>query len=71
MLRHPQRSDYEPTVKAFLPTAEGLQLELRCSLLLMRDGAVATKPIACEEAWSILDGLRVDPSTRPDWRSSG
>jgi hypothetical protein len=23
------------------------------------------------EAWSILDGLRVDPSVRPDWQSAG
>jgi hypothetical protein len=23
------------------------------------------------EAWAILDGLRVDPSAMPDWRSSG
>lgn len=51
----PKRADYIPMVKAFLPTAEGLQLDLRCSLLLMRDGAVARKPIACEESWSILD----------------
>jgi hypothetical protein len=24
-----------------------------------------------QEAWTILDGLRIDPGVRPDWRSSG
>lgn len=52
---HPKRSDYEPMVRAFLPTAEGEELQHRASLLLMRDRAMATKPIACEEAWALLD----------------
>lgn len=54
-IRHPKREDYEPNVRMFLPSAQGEELELRASLLLMRDRAIATKPIACEEAWQILD----------------
>lgn len=51
----PKREDYEPIVLNFLPTAEGEGLKLRASLLLMRDRCIATKPIACEESWHILD----------------
>lgn len=51
----PKREDYEPIVRNFLPTAEGDALQLRASLLLMRDRCIATKPIACEESWHILD----------------
>ena len=51
----PRREDYEPNVRAFLPTAEGEELQLRASLLLMRDRAVATKPIASETGWHLLD----------------
>lgn len=52
---HPRRQDYEPMVRAFLPSAEGEELELRSRLLLMRDRAMATKPIACDQAWHLLD----------------
>lgn len=52
---YPKREDYEPAVKCFLPSAHGEELELRASLLLMRDRALATMPIACEEAWTLLD----------------
>lgn len=52
---YPKREDYVPTIRAFLPGVEGHELELRSSLLLMRDRAIATKPAACEEAWQILD----------------
>jgi hypothetical protein len=30
-----------------------------------------TPPGVRRQAWAILDGLRVDPSVPPDWRSSG
>lgn len=53
--RFPKREDYEPVVLSFLPTAEGEGLKMRASLLLTRDRCAATKPIACEEAWHILD----------------
>lgn len=52
---YPKREDYEPAVKCFLPSAQGEELELRASLLLMRDRALSTMPIACEESWQILD----------------
>lgn len=53
--RPPRRSDYEPIVKGLRPFIEGEELELRASLLLMRDMAVSTKPSACEPAWYLLD----------------
>jgi hypothetical protein len=52
---HPKREDYVPHVRAFLPSAEGEELQLRASLLLMRDRAMATKPRCSEEGWHILD----------------
>ena len=54
-IAHPKREDYFPTVRAFLPSAEGDELALRASLLLMRDRAMATKPICSEYGWAILD----------------
>lgn len=51
----PRRQDYEPTVRAFLPSAQGEELELRSRLLLMRDRAMATKPISSEYGWLALD----------------
>lgn len=52
---YPKREDYEPVIRNFMPGVEADELELRASLLLMRDRAISTKPIACEEAWQILD----------------
>jgi hypothetical protein len=54
-MRVPRRSDYEPIVRGLRPLCEGEELMLRSSLLLMRDRAIATKPIACEPAWNLLD----------------
>jgi hypothetical protein len=54
-VRVPRRSDYEPLVKAMRPLCSGEELELRASLLLMRDRAMATKKIACTPAWALLD----------------
>jgi hypothetical protein len=54
-IRAPRRSDYEPIVKAMRPHCEGEELELRASLLLMRDRAMATKKIACTPAYALLD----------------
>lgn len=53
--RPTRREDYEPVVRALRPHCDGEELTLRTSLLLMRDRAVATKPIACESAWKLLD----------------
>lgn len=53
--RPPRRSDYEQIVKGLRPLCDGDELLLRSSLLLMRDRAMATKPIACEASWALLD----------------
>lgn len=52
---YPSREDYVPAVRAFCPAAEGEELELRASLLLMRDMSMSTKPRCSEEGWQILD----------------
>jgi hypothetical protein len=54
-VRVPRRSDYDPIVKGLKPLCAGEELELRTSLLLMRDRAMATKPNACEPSWHLLD----------------
>jgi hypothetical protein len=53
--RAPTRSDYEPIVRGLRPLCGGEELELRTSLLLMRDRAMATKLRASEYAWGLLD----------------
>lgn len=53
--RPPRREDYEPIVRGLRPLCDGEELMLRTSLLLMRDRAMATKPMACESAWALLD----------------
>lgn len=53
--RPPRREDYDPIVKGLRPFCDGEELELRTSLLLMRDRAIATKPIACASSWALLD----------------
>ena len=53
--RPTRRADYEPIVKAMRPWCDGEEWELRASLLLMRDRAAATKPIACSASWALLD----------------
>lgn len=56
-IRPPRREDYEPIVKAHMPCRvfEGEELMLRSSLLLMRDRAMATKQVASESGWALLD----------------
>lgn len=51
----PKREDYEPAVRTFLPGCEGEELQMRAALMLMRDRAMATKPICSEEGWVLLD----------------
>lgn len=49
------RHRYRPTVEAFLPGCAGEELELRCSLLLLRDNATVIKGSIAGEAWPLLD----------------
>jgi hypothetical protein len=44
-----------PDRRGLKPLCAGEELELRTSLLLMRDRAMATKPNACEPSWHLLD----------------
>lgn len=53
--RPPNRKDYEPIVKGMIPFCDGDELQIRAGLLLMRDRAIATKPIACASSWALLD----------------
>jgi hypothetical protein len=53
--RPPKRSDYDAIVRGLKPLCDGEELLIRTSLLLMRDRAISTKPIACEAAWALLD----------------
>jgi hypothetical protein len=50
-----RREDFFSVVKAMRPLCDGEELELRASLLLMRDRAIATKQVACTPAWALLD----------------
>jgi hypothetical protein len=54
-VRSPRRSDYDAIVRGLRPFVGEEELILRTSLLLMRDRAMATKPIACESSWALLD----------------
>jgi hypothetical protein len=62
-VRPPRREDYEPIVKGLRPLCAGEELMLRTSLLLMRDRAMATKQIACEPAWHLLDVVEREASS--------
>jgi hypothetical protein len=53
--RPPRRDDYIPIVRGLIPFCDGEELQIRTSLLLMRDRAIATKPIACEASWALLE----------------
>lgn len=53
--RPTRRDDYVQIVKGLRPHVAGEELDLRSSLLLMRDRAMSTKPIACAPSWAILD----------------
>lgn len=53
--RVPRRSDYEPIVRGLRPFLNDEEVELRASLLLMRDRAMATKPTVCQPSWMLLD----------------
>lgn len=53
--RAPRRSDYYPIVRGMRPFLSDEEVDLRSSLLLLRDRALATKPRCCEYAWRLLD----------------
>lgn len=53
--RPPRRSDYLPIVRGMRPFVSDEEADLRASLLLMRDRAMATKSNASEYAWALLD----------------
>ena len=59
-----RREDYEPIVRAHMPCRkfQDGELELRATLLLMRDRAMATKRDACEPAWHLLDVVEREAS---------
>lgn len=52
-----RRQDYEPTVRALMPASEGEEMEIRCSLLLMRDCALSAKRYCSEDAWPVMDHI--------------
>lgn len=61
-----RRQDYEPIVKALRPWMAGEELELRTSLMLMRDRATAIKDVVCEPAWhlfSVVERVAQDNAT--------
>lgn len=60
--RPPRRADYEPIVRGLLPMCSGEELQLRAGLLLMRDRAMATKPISCAASWALLDVVEKEAS---------
>lgn len=60
--RVPRREDYEGVVRGLRPLCTGEELMLRSSLLLMRDRAMATKPMACESSWALLDVVEREAS---------
>lgn len=55
-IRGARREDYEPNVLAFVPSAQGEELEIRSALLLMRDLCMAAKAHASDQGW-VLYGL--------------
>lgn len=50
-----RRQDYEPTVRALMPASDGEDMEIRCSMLLMRDCAASAKRYCSEDAWPVMD----------------
>jgi hypothetical protein len=60
--RPPRKEDYFDIVRGLQPFVKGEELELRSSLLLMRDRAIATKPTACESSWALLDVIEREAS---------
>jgi hypothetical protein len=53
--RPPRREDYEPLIRGLRPFCEGEELQIRASLMLMRDRAMATKYRSSEPGWHLLD----------------
>jgi hypothetical protein len=53
--RPPSKDDYFPIVKGLRPFIGEEETDLRASLLMMRDRAMATKSAACAPSWALLD----------------
>lgn len=67
--RPPSRADYEPIVKAMRPFLKDEELQLRASLLLMRDRALATKDRACQPSYELLSVVEREASDAAmNWR---
>jgi hypothetical protein len=53
-MRPPKRSDYAPVVKGLIPLCEGEELQMRCSILLVRDKSLASMRRCSEESHGVL-----------------
>lgn len=60
--RPQRREDYFPIVRSLIPRIGDDELKVRANLLWYRDRAMATKPIACEHAWTLLDVVEREAS---------
>lgn len=60
--RPQRREDYEPIVRSLRPNIGDEELKMRANLLWYRDRAMATKPIACEPSWTLLDVVEREAS---------
>jgi hypothetical protein len=54
----PARAKYEPIVTHHMPLCEGQELDLRCSILQMRDNATSRLRRCSEEAYGILQDIQ-------------
>jgi len=50
----PSRDRYIPIVRQHVPTCQGKEMELRCSLLMVRDQSASALRRCSEEAYGIL-----------------
>ena len=50
----PARDRYIPIVRQHVPTCQGKELELRCSLLMVRDQSASALRRCSEEAYGVL-----------------
>lgn len=54
----PARDRYIPIVRHHLPTCEGRELELRCSILMFRDNSASSMRRCSDEAHGILSEIQ-------------
>lgn len=60
--RPPRKEDYFDVVRGLRPLCQGEELILRSSLLLMRDRAMATKEVACQSGYALLEVVEREAS---------